>query len=285
MGKRNMNMVDNTVQFYTPDKQCPVCYESHGRFPMFPVQFSFNNNTKQFMLSTCGHPCCKKCTEKLVTITPDGDYIGKSCPVCRYPAQYFISVDIEKSLIEDFTKDNYALQCEVRQLALYTTTITKQLTEFKWAHLTQKLILSTQTIFNTTSSSSEDDYITDDEAFLDMQTDTDSDEHNMEDDRPITSRHHLRLQEQLQQLERDNAAVDLNDTIRDALMVIFQRLGKMHERLSELEMEQTATKLSELKRQYQLKKYETILLEKEILDIKQEYMTTRPQHENDQANA
>lgn len=288
-------MVDNTIQFYTPDKQCPVCYESHGRFPMFPVQFSFNNNTKQFMLTTCGHPCCKNCVEKLVTVTPDGDYVGKSCPVCRYTAQYFISVDIEKSLIEDFTKDNYAMQCEVRQLAAYASTIRKDIVEYKWSHITQKLISSTKNIFKEAN----EEYITDDETFLDMETDEESST-EMEE-RPITSRYHQRRLQQLRipttpttatdsvastttPSEIETPPTDINDTVRDALMVIFKRLGKIHERLSDVETEQTVSKLAELRRQYQLKKYETILLEKEILDMKQDYMRTRTQFQNDQAN-
>jgi hypothetical protein len=129
-----------------------------------------------------------------------------------------------------------------------------------------------------------------------------------QDERPITSRYHRRnllrrrqeeggLEAELRHLYNDDddgngnenePAVDVGaeaqsetttieesqwqQNINDICAVVISRLERLHTRVAVLESKETSHRLDQLKRTYQMKKYETILLENDIADLKKRHL-------------
>ena len=65
---------------------------------------------------------------------------------------------------------------------------------------------------------------------------------------------------------------DWQSNVNDICSVLITRMRHLHRRISNLESSNTTERLDNLKRTYELKKYETILLEQQIADLKREHM-------------
>ncbi len=267
-----------TEPFYSPEKQCPICYESFGNYPMFPVQFSFCQTSRKFKLTSCGHAICKTCLPNLQE---------QSCSICRYEASHYIQLDVDQSTVEEMTRDNNVLRTENRCIANYATEKRREAATTKIQMMSLKLQLKHMKESMETASSVS--YISDEETYLDIEDDSDMDE------RPITSRYHTRnLAERINELRNteasetemtddsnaNTAATDATiseeesttDLMREMFTVVLQRIRRLHDRVSKLEMDGATSKLTELNRLYHMKKYETLLLEQDILNLKKEYI-------------
>ena len=264
-----------TEAFYCPEKQCPICYESFGNYPMFPVQFSFCQTSRKFKLTSCGHAICKTCLPNLQE---------QSCVICRYEASHYIQLDVEQSTVEEMTRDNNVLRTENRCIANYATEKRREAATTKIQIMSLRLQLKHMKESMETASSV--GYISDEETYLDIEDDSEMEE------RPITSRYHQQnVTERINELRNteasetemtddSNANTDATateeesttDLMRDMFTVVLQRIRRLHDRVSKLEMDGATSKLTELNRLYHMKKYETLLLEQDILNLKKEYM-------------
>ena len=302
-----------SISLYTQERQCPVCLNALNNFPMFPISHSWCANSRKFKMTTCGHPVCSNCYESMVKAAAEGEPpTTPNCPICRFDAHHFLKLDMEHSFLSDMMTDNYALQCELRQMSLYSRLKRKEACYYKLKSLVY-LVLLREEITETSSEAAESicaemTYINETKEFQD------SDMSDQNDDRPITSRYHRRnllrrrqevgLESDLRNLYNDNSRnenesdsgeseptiseatnddtraslprvdADWQQSINDICAVVINRLDRLHTRVAILESKETSQRLDTLKRNYELKKYETVLLENEISELKKRYMET-----------
>ena len=220
---------------------------------------------------------------------------------------------MEHSFLSDLMADNHALQCELRQMSLYSRLKRKEACYYKLKSLVY-LVLLREEITETSSEAAESicsemTYINETKEFQD------SDMSDQNDERPITSRYHRRnlrirrrqeegLETDLRNLYNDSSRnenesdsgeseptiseatnddtraslprvdADWQQSINDICAVVINRLDRLHTRVAILESKETSQRLDTLKRNYELKKYETVLLENEISELKKRYMET-----------
>ena len=307
------------VTFYTHERQCPVCLNEINNFStVFPVSHSWCGTSRKFKVTTCGHPVCSNCYESMVKAAAEEEPpTTPNCPICRFEAHHFLKLDMEHSYLADLMTDNYSLQCELRQVSLYSRLKRREACYYKLKSLVY-LVLLREEISESASdtaeslcselSSSEMPYINETKEFQDC------DMSDQNDDRPITSRYHRRnllrrrqeggLESDLRNLYNDSSRnenesdsseseptiseatndntraslprvdADWQQSINDICAVVINRLDRLHTRVAILESKETSQRLDTLKRNYELKKYETVLLENEISELKKRYMET-----------
>ena len=76
---------------------------------------------------------------------------------------------------------------------------------------------------------------------------------------------------------------DWQSNVNDICSVLITRMRHLHHRVALLESSNTAERLDNLKRSYELKKYESVLLEQQIANIKREHMETMRTNNLDQS--
>jgi len=291
---------DSTVEdlnFYTSSRQCPICMNPINNFSTtFPIQNSFCRESRKFKMTTCGHPICSSCFQcMMTTLSEEETPTSLKCPICRFEAHHFLKLDMEHSYISDLMNDNYALQCELRQMSLLCSEKRKESSYYKLKSLIYLAMLRKKSF--DAEENDQDTYISDE--FQDCISDTDSGEQeNMEhhDERPINSRYHRRnvrrqqevgsglsdstlLERTIAESDSDTDATSLppvdtdwKQSINDICAVVINRLERLHTRVAVLESRDTSERLDNLKRNYDLKKYETIILENEISNLKKRHL-------------
>lgn len=314
----------DSLAFYTHERQCPVCLNELNNFStMFPISHSWCASSRKFKMSTCGHPVCSNCYESMVKAAAESE-TSPNCPICRFEAHHFLKLDMEHSYLADLMTDNYALQCELRQMSLFARSKKKEACYYKLKCLVYQVLLreeisesasdTAESLCSELSCSEMSSYINETKEFQDAESIMSD-----QNDRPITSRYHRRnllrrrqedggLEADLRTLynddsnrnenESDSTEAEVEPTVSEATneagaslprvddwqtdnwqenineicAVVINRLERLHTRVAILESKETSQRIDNLKRNYEMKKYETVLLENEISELKKRHL-------------